>query len=89
VPVVAPKGKAVLISEFDTTVVSRHPALSDAGRARQIVRMRDVVADMTPQNLGTPLNVAMPITNLSPKVCKGNDFMCNLAFAGLLSKLWG
>jgi hypothetical protein len=34
--------------------------------------MRDVVANMTRQNLGTPLNVRMPIPNESPKMRKGN-----------------
>jgi hypothetical protein len=37
--------------------------------------MRDVVADMARQNLGAPLNVGMPITNESPEMCKGDDFM--------------
>src|SRR5436190_1904714 len=37
--------------------------------------MRNVVANMTRQNLGTPPNVRMPIPNESPKMSKGNDFM--------------
>jgi hypothetical protein len=38
-------------------------------------RMRYVVADMARQNLGAPLNVGMPISNESPKMCEGDDFM--------------
>src|ERR1700675_757853 len=35
--------------------------------------MRDVVANMTRQNLGAPLNVGMPLLNESPKMCKGDE----------------